>query len=89
MREVIWLRIHTFRDYGNTAPPQAKGVLCDIDVGDANPVRQVARRVRPKFLGKLHVLLKTLLKGGLIWISRSAWASPIGLVRKKNREDIL
>lgn len=88
MREILRPNIDIFKDSGDAAPPQVKGVLCDIDVGDARPVRQRARRIRPEFLGKLHVLLKALLKGRLIKFSTSPWASPIVIVRKKNGEDI-
>ncbi|TYZ61215.1 hypothetical protein PybrP1_000751 [[Pythium] brassicae (nom. inval.)] len=88
MRKIVTDRIGIFRDSGNAAPPQARGALCVIDVGNARLVRQRARRIRPEFLGKLHVLLKGVLKGGPIKFSTSEWASPIVIVLKKNGEDI-
>ena len=77
-----------FVDGGNGMPPPAQGVVCDIDVGNAEPVAQRSRRVPPQYLDKLLILLKDLLKAGLIVMSESEWASPIVLVVKKNKVDI-
>ena len=40
----------------------AKGVTCDIDVGDSKPVAQRARRVPPQLMGKLYELLQEIKK---------------------------
>ena len=88
MRDIIKKYGSIFEDGGNAAPPQARGTLCDIDVGGAQPIAQRARKVKPEYLEKLHELLKALLKNGLIQFSRSAWASPIVIVLKKNKKDI-
>ncbi|TYZ61914.1 hypothetical protein PybrP1_005679 [[Pythium] brassicae (nom. inval.)] len=50
MRAITRGRTQIFRDSGNVASPQAKGVLCNTDVGGARPVRQRARRIGPEFL---------------------------------------
>ncbi|KAE9020940.1 hypothetical protein PR001_g13478 [Phytophthora rubi] len=73
---------------GNTLPPPAYGVVCDIDVQDHGPIKQRARRVPLKHLEKLYELLKGLLKAGLVAFSNSPWASPIVIVLKKNGIDI-
>jgi ribonuclease HI len=73
---------------GNALPPTAKGVVCDIDVGDHPPIAQKARRIQIKYNRKLFELLKALLESQLIQYSKSQWASPIVIVLKKNGEDI-
>ncbi|OWY91777.1 hypothetical protein PHMEG_00039505, partial [Phytophthora megakarya] len=61
---------------GNAAPAPARGVVCDIDVGEAKPV------------ALLFELLKKLLEAELIEHSESEWSSPIVIVLKKNGIDI-
>ncbi|GMF21128.1 unnamed protein product [Phytophthora fragariaefolia] len=73
---------------GNALPPPAYGVVCDIDVQGHPPIRQRARRVPLKHLKKLLGLVKALLKAVLIAFSNSPWATPIGIVLKKNGVDI-
>ncbi|OWZ06292.1 hypothetical protein PHMEG_00021472 [Phytophthora megakarya] len=69
---------------GNALPSPAYGVVCDIDVDGHAPIKQQTRGILLRFLQKLYELLKGLLKEGLI----APWASPIGIVLKKNDEDI-
>ena len=88
LRSIIWKRRHLLIGKGNALPPAARGAICDIDVGDAQPVAQRVRKVRPQFLEKLFQLIKGLLKEGLIRPSSSSWASPIVIVIKKNGVDI-
>ncbi|POM77629.1 LOW QUALITY PROTEIN: Reverse transcriptase, partial [Phytophthora palmivora] len=73
---------------GNAAPAPARGVICDLDVGDAKPVGQRPRSVAPHLMLKVYELLKKLLETGLIEYSNSPWASPIVIVLKKNGVDI-
>ncbi|OWZ08357.1 hypothetical protein PHMEG_00019118 [Phytophthora megakarya] len=73
---------------GNAAPPPARGVICDLDVGDARPVAQRPRSVGPHLAIKVYKLLKKLLEATLIEHSESPWASPIVIVLKKNGVDI-
>ncbi|OWZ10031.1 LOW QUALITY PROTEIN: reverse transcriptase [Phytophthora megakarya] len=73
---------------GNAAPPPARGVICDLDVGDARPVAQRPRSVGPHLAIKAYKLLKNLLEATLIEHSESPWASPIVIVLKKNGVDI-
>ncbi|KAE9320087.1 hypothetical protein PR003_g17816 [Phytophthora rubi] len=73
---------------GNTLPPPAYGVVCDIDVQEHPPIKQTARRMPLRHLKKLYELLKGLLKAGLVSFSTSPWASPIVIVLKKNGVDI-
>ena len=88
MRQVLEDNKDLFISSGNALPPPAKGVVCDIDVGDNKPVAQRARRIPPHLLGRLYELLRGLLRAGLIRHSKSAWASPIVIVMKKNGKDI-
>ncbi|TKV25139.1 hypothetical protein FCN23_09530 [Campylobacter jejuni] len=73
---------------GNALPPPAYGAVCDIDTQGHAPIKQRARRVPLRFLGKLYELLRALLRAGLIVFSDSPWASPIVIVMKKNGLDI-
>ncbi|POM65064.1 Hypothetical protein PHPALM_19297 [Phytophthora palmivora] len=43
--QIIWKRKHLLIGKGNALPPAAKGVVCDIDVGNAKPVAQRCRKV--------------------------------------------
>ncbi|KAJ8537329.1 hypothetical protein ON010_g13268 [Phytophthora cinnamomi] len=72
----------------NAVPTPARGVICDLVVGDANPVAQRSRPSRPEHLQKVHDLLKTLLETKLIEYLDSEWASPVVIVMKKNGVDI-
>jgi hypothetical protein len=85
MRDVLEEYKDIFISSGNALPKPAKGVVCDIDVGDSAPVAQRARRVPPHLMEKLYELLKGLLRAGLIKHSESQWASPIVIVMKKNK----
>ncbi|GMF46705.1 unnamed protein product [Phytophthora fragariaefolia] len=69
---------------GNAAPAPARGVVCDLDVGDANPVALRPSSIAPHLMRKVYELLKKLLKTNLIENSGSPWASPIVIVLKKN-----
>ncbi|OWY96662.1 reverse transcriptase [Phytophthora megakarya] len=73
---------------GNAAPSPARGVVCDIDVGEAKPVALRARQIAAPFLVKVFELLKKLLETELIEHSESEWSSPIVIVLKKNGIDI-
>ncbi|KAE9292695.1 hypothetical protein PR003_g24695 [Phytophthora rubi] len=73
---------------GNAAPAPARGVVCDLDVGDARPVAQRPRSIAPHIMIKVYELLKKLLETGLVEHSESPWASPIVIVLKKNGIDI-
>ncbi|OWY95989.1 reverse transcriptase [Phytophthora megakarya] len=73
---------------GNAARPPARGVICDLDVGDAKPVAQRPRTGGPHLAIKVYKLLKNLLEATLIEHSESPWASLIVIVLKKNEVDI-
>jgi len=84
------LRYHRtiFLGVGNAAPAPARGVVCDLDIGDAKPVAQRPRSVAPHIAIKVYELLKKLLETKLIEHSESPWASSIVIVLKKNGVDI-
>ncbi|POM81057.1 Reverse transcriptase [Phytophthora palmivora] len=71
---IIWKRKHLLIGKGNALPPAAKGVVCDIDVGNAKPDAQLLR--------KLYQLIKGLLSARMIRHSTSPWASPIVVIIK-------
>ncbi|KAG3133022.1 hypothetical protein PC128_g26399 [Phytophthora cactorum] len=73
---------------GNELPLPAYGVVCDINTQGHAPIKQRARRVPLRYLGKLYELLRALLRAGLIVFSDSPWASPIVIMMKKNGQDI-
>ncbi|KAK3098956.1 hypothetical protein FSP39_024662 [Pinctada imbricata] len=55
-----------------------------IDTSDAKPVRQPARRTPLGFMKEEEEHLKKLLDKGIVVPSKSNWASPVVLVRKKD-----
>ncbi|OWY91870.1 reverse transcriptase, partial [Phytophthora megakarya] len=84
MRAILKRHRKIFLGDGNAAPAPARGVVCDLDVGDAKPIAlrrggQGIRTPEP---------LKKLLENNLIEHSESQWASPIVIVLKKNGVDI-
>ncbi|POM70605.1 LOW QUALITY PROTEIN: Reverse transcriptase [Phytophthora palmivora] len=85
LRDILEYHRKIFLADSNAAPAPARGVVCDLDVGDAKPVAQRPRSVAPHLMLKL---LKKLLETGLIEYSNSPWASPIVIVLKKNGVDI-
>ncbi|POM60841.1 hypothetical protein PHPALM_30247, partial [Phytophthora palmivora] len=87
--QIIWKRKHLLIGKGNALPPAAKGVVCDIDVGNAKPVAQRCRKVAIPFREKLYQLIKGLLSARMIRYSTSPWASPIVVIIKKNGIDII
>ncbi|POM77457.1 Reverse transcriptase [Phytophthora palmivora] len=88
LRQRIWEYRHLLIGKGNALPPAARGVVCDIDVGDARPIAQRVRKIAPRFREKLSDLIKGLLSAKIISYSRSPWASPIVVIVKKNGVDI-
>ncbi|OWZ16363.1 reverse transcriptase [Phytophthora megakarya] len=88
MRRILKCHRSIFLGYGNAAPIPARGVVSDIDVGEAKPVSLRARQIAAPFLVKVFKLLKKLLEAGLIEHSESEWSSPIVIVLKKNGVDI-
>ena len=55
-----------------------------IDTGDAQPIRQPPRRIPFAARQEISKQLSTMLRTGVIQPSRSPWASPVVLVRKKD-----
>ncbi|KAJ0391013.1 hypothetical protein P43SY_010273 [Pythium insidiosum] len=88
VKQIVWRRKEYLMGKRNARPPAARGVVCDIDVGDARPIAQRCRRVPPQYSEKLYELIKGLLDAGFIVPSTSPWASPIVIVVKKNGVDI-
>ncbi|GMF36175.1 unnamed protein product [Phytophthora fragariaefolia] len=78
----------SFLGDGNAVPAPARCVVCDLDVGDAKPVVQRARPIKPQHLRKVYELLEKLVQTKLIEYSDLDWASPIVIVMKKNGVDI-
>ncbi|GMG15678.1 unnamed protein product [Phytophthora fragariaefolia] len=71
LKHIIWRRRHLLIGKGNDLPPDAKGAICDIDVGNAKPVAQRVRKVAPQFHEKLFQLIKWLLSAKIIQHSTS------------------
>ena len=55
-----------------------------IHTGNSAPIRQPVRRLSPQQRNEVCKLLEDMLRNGVIEESRSPWASPIVLVRKKD-----
>ncbi|KAI3370531.1 hypothetical protein L3Q82_025288 [Scortum barcoo] len=62
----------------------AKGVEHTIRMSDPRPFRERSRRLAPADLEDVRKHLQELLSAGIIKESRSPYASPIVIVRKKN-----
>lgn len=62
----------------------AKGVEHHIRLSDPRPFRERSRRIAPADIDDIRRHLKDLLAAGIIKESRSPYASPIVIVRKKN-----
>ncbi|OWY92491.1 Aspartic protease [Phytophthora megakarya] len=62
MRGILKRHRSIFLGDGNAAPDPAKGVVSDIDVGEAKPVALRARQIAAPFLVKVFELLKKLLE---------------------------
>lgn len=62
----------------------AKGVEHKIRLADSRPFRQRSRRLPPADIEDVRKHLQELLQAGIIRESRSPYASPIVVVRKKN-----
>ncbi|POM57989.1 Reverse transcriptase, partial [Phytophthora palmivora] len=88
LRQKIWKYRHLLIGKGNALPPAARGVVCDIDVGDARPIAQRVRKIAPRFREKLSELIKGLLSANMTSYSKSPWASPIVVIVMKNGVDI-
>ncbi|OWZ00118.1 reverse transcriptase, partial [Phytophthora megakarya] len=86
--EIVWKKRKWLIGKGNALPPAAKGVICDIDVGNARPVAQRVRKISSQFREKLADLIRGLLSARMIRASKSPWASPIVVIVKKNGVDI-
>ncbi|KAJ8025453.1 hypothetical protein HOLleu_33014 [Holothuria leucospilota] len=55
-----------------------------INTGNAQPIKQAARRVPVQQREKERELVKEMLDAGVVEPSSSPWASPVVLVKKKN-----
>ncbi|OWY92846.1 hypothetical protein PHMEG_00037977, partial [Phytophthora megakarya] len=86
--QVVWKKRKWLIGKGNALPPAAKGVICDIEVGNARPVAQHVRKISSQFREKLADLIRGLLSARMIRASKSPWASPIVVIVKKNGVDI-
>ncbi|OWZ05470.1 reverse transcriptase [Phytophthora megakarya] len=87
-QKILSYRRRIFLGDGIAAPASARGVVCDLDVGDAMPIALRARQIASRYLVKVYELLKKILETGLFEHSGSEWSSPIVIVLKKNGEDI-
>ncbi|KAE9003691.1 hypothetical protein PR001_g17911 [Phytophthora rubi] len=88
VRAILEKHHASFLGDGNAVPAPARGVVCDLDVGDAKPVAQRSRPIRPQHVRKVYELLEKLVQTKLVEYSDSDWASPIVIVMKKNGVDI-
>ncbi|OWZ03491.1 Eukaryotic/viral aspartic protease [Phytophthora megakarya] len=88
LRQNVWEKRKWVIGKGNALPPAAKGVICDIDVGNARPVAHRVRKISLQFREKLADLIRGLLSARMIRASKSPWASPIVVIVKKNGVDM-
>ncbi|OWZ13902.1 hypothetical protein PHMEG_00012701 [Phytophthora megakarya] len=62
LRAILKYHRAIFLGDGNAVPAPARGVTCDLDVGEANPVAQRPRSVAPHLSIKVYELLKKRLE---------------------------
>ncbi|OWZ08365.1 reverse transcriptase [Phytophthora megakarya] len=89
LRQIIWKKQHLLIGKGNELTPAARGVVCDIDVGNAKPNALRSRKVATRFREKVTGLIKGLLAAAIMRPSTSPWASPIVIVCKRSGVDIM
>ena len=58
LRQSIWKIKHLKIGKCNALPPSARGAVCYINVGDANPIAQRVRPVAPKIRERLADLIR-------------------------------
>ncbi|OWZ19064.1 reverse transcriptase [Phytophthora megakarya] len=88
LRQMVWKTHKWLIRKGDALLSAAKGVICDIDVGNARPVPQRVRKISSQFREKLADLIRGLFSARMIRASKSPWASPIVVIVKKNGVDI-
>ncbi|OWZ13349.1 reverse transcriptase [Phytophthora megakarya] len=88
LRAILRKHRTIFFGEGNALPPPVRGVVCDLEVGDAKPISMRSRRIPADLLSKVYELVKRLLGTCLIEYSDSEWASAIVLVMKKKGADV-
>ncbi|GMF50376.1 unnamed protein product [Phytophthora fragariaefolia] len=84
VRAILEKHHASFLGDGNTVPAPARDVVCNLDVGDAKPVAQRSRPIKPEHPRKVYDLLEKLIQIKLIEYFDSDWVSPIVIVKKKN-----
>ncbi|KAK0040803.1 Retrovirus-related Pol polyprotein from transposon 17.6 [Biomphalaria pfeifferi] len=84
-RPVIMKLINEFNDIFSDVPKQTNVIMHDVDVGEANPVKQHPYRVNPEKLAILRSEIKYMLENDLIEPSSSSWSSPCVLIPKQDK----
>ncbi|OWZ03441.1 reverse transcriptase [Phytophthora megakarya] len=84
MRAILKRHRNIFLGDGNAAPAPARGMVYDLDVGEAKHIALRPGSIGPHVAVKVYELLKNLLESNLIEHLESQWASPIVTVHKKN-----
>ncbi|OWZ20215.1 reverse transcriptase [Phytophthora megakarya] len=84
MRAILKRHRNGFLGDGIAAPAPARGAVCDLNMGDAQPITLRPRSISPHVAVKMYEHLKKLLENNLIEHSESQWASPNVIVLKKN-----
>ena len=59
-------------------------VTHSVNTGDSPPIEQPARHIPFALRRKVEELVDDMLQKQVIYLSKSAWASPVVLVVKKN-----
>ena len=57
---------------------------CSLDTGDSQPIKQAPRRLGSDAMKAADTLIQELLDKKLITLTKSPWASPIVMVKKRN-----
>ncbi|EGZ25028.1 hypothetical protein PHYSODRAFT_257030 [Phytophthora sojae] len=73
LKDILKYHRKIFLGDGNAAPAPARGVVCDLDVGDAKPVAQRSRSVAPHLMVKLSSYSLPLIDDLLVGFERAMW----------------
>nr|XP_046229617.1 uncharacterized protein LOC124050808 isoform X1 [Scatophagus argus] len=77
--------IHSYSCLFGDTPTQTHVIEHDIDVGDAQPIRQRFYRVSEEKHKLMETEIKYMLENGIAQHSSSSWASPCLLVEKSDK----
>ena len=81
-RQELATLLSQHQDLFRTTPGRTSIIQHDVDVGEANPIKQSPYRVNPNRAEIIKKELEYMLRWGLVEVGSSDWSSPVTLVPK-------